>query len=252
MKLTTVVASVNNNPDYYRFIPKQIAFWRHFNIKFLAVFVGTAIPEELEAYKENIVVWSRNSELNSIFVGQMIRIYYPALLSLADDELAMITDMDMLPTNDRYYKSGLESFTTTDFIYYRNVDGNQIYMCYNAAHPTTWATVFGVKSEDDIEAALRSTYSNTYDGRPGATGWYTDQKLLYSALIQYPHLKILNRPIKRLEVGMYHSHMRNNHTDFIDQYDDFHAHRNYSANEPLIANAEAQLCKRATVLTSVC
>jgi len=27
MKLTTVIGSVNNNPKYYMFIPKQILFW---------------------------------------------------------------------------------------------------------------------------------------------------------------------------------------------------------------------------------
>lgn len=27
MRLTTVISSVNNNPDYYNFIPYQIYFW---------------------------------------------------------------------------------------------------------------------------------------------------------------------------------------------------------------------------------
>ena len=40
MKLTTVLASVNNNRDYYLFIPKQILFWEKFSIKFIAIFIG--------------------------------------------------------------------------------------------------------------------------------------------------------------------------------------------------------------------
>jgi hypothetical protein len=243
MKLTTVIASVNNNPAYYLFIPKQIAFWSHFNIKFLAIFVGSALPAELEAYKENIVLWSRTADINSVYIGQMIRIFYPALLTLPEDELVMITDMDMLPTNDQYYKSGLEAFTKQDFIYYRKIDGNQIYMCYNAAHPSTWGSIFNIKTEDDIEATLRSHYTSTYDGRPGAEGWCTDQVLLYSTLTKYPHLKVLNRPIKRLEVNIFQYHLRMNHTNFVGLYDDFHAHRNFSSNESLILNAEAQLLR---------
>ena len=35
MKLTTVLASTNNNPDYYMFIPKHILFWNKFDIKFI-------------------------------------------------------------------------------------------------------------------------------------------------------------------------------------------------------------------------
>ena len=33
--------------------------------------------------------------------------------------MVMITDMDMLPTNDKFYKDGLEHFTKKDFIYYK-------------------------------------------------------------------------------------------------------------------------------------
>lgn len=104
MKLTTVLASVNNNSDYYKFIPKQIKFWNHFNINFIAIFVNDIIPEELIQYKNNIILWDKNLCLNTSFVAQNIRIYYPALLKLPDDEMVMITDMDMLPTNDEYYK----------------------------------------------------------------------------------------------------------------------------------------------------
>ena len=45
--------------------------------------------------------------------------YYASLLKLPDDEMVMITDMDMLPTNDTYYTSGLEEYKKEDFIYYR-------------------------------------------------------------------------------------------------------------------------------------
>lgn len=34
-----------------------------------------------------------------------------------------------------------------------------------------------------------------YNGISDSNGWYTDQRLMYSHLINYPHLKILNRPI---------------------------------------------------------
>jgi hypothetical protein len=241
MKLTTVLASVNNNPAYYMFIPKQIVFWHHFYIKFIAIFVGPEIPAELMPYTDNIILWTKNSDINSAFLGQNIRIYYPALLSLPEDEAVMITDMDMLPTNDQYYTAGLESFTKDDFIYYRHVDGNQIYMCYNAAHPTTWSKIFNITSDEDIEAALSASYNKSYDGRPGLSGWFSDQELMYTRLISYPHLKVLNRPIKRLEIHMFNRHLAHNNSNFIKNYDDFHAHRNYFTNIPLIIHAEQQL-----------
>lgn len=55
-------------------------------------------------YKDNIVLWNRNQDVNSAFLGQNLRMFYPALLNLPDDEMVMMTDMDMLPTNFVYYK----------------------------------------------------------------------------------------------------------------------------------------------------
>ena len=240
MKLSTVFCAVNNNPSYYLFIPKQILFWKQFNIKFIAVFIGETIPEELTAYTENIILWAKNLDLNTAYVGQNIRIFYPALISLPDDELVMITDMDMLPMSDTYYTSGLENYCIDDFIYYRNVDGNQIYMCYNAAHPKTWSKVFDIKSEDDVEKALYDNYNRGYNGIPGSTGWYTDQEILYKYLINYPSLKVLNRPIRRLEMWNY-PHLLKNGSNFINQYDDAHFHRSYHNNLTYILDAESQL-----------
>lgn len=241
MKLTTVLGSVNNNKEYYLFIPKQIIFWKKFNIRFIAVFVGKSIPEELKPYRENIILWSKNTELHSAFVAQNLRIYYPALINLPEDELVMITDMDMLPANNTYYTSGLEEYKTEDFIYYRHIDGNQIYMCYNAAHPSTWSKVFNIKSEEDIEKTLNNTYDRSYNGIPGSLGWYSDQQLMYSALITYPGLKTLNRPLKRLEMWMYLQHLKNKNTNFIYNYDDMHFHRSFFNNLLFIADAEKQL-----------
>ncbi len=47
MKLTTVLGSVNGNPEYYKFIPYQIKFWKVLDINFYAVFIGEKLPDEL-------------------------------------------------------------------------------------------------------------------------------------------------------------------------------------------------------------
>lgn len=241
MKLTTVLGSVNLNPQYYMFIPEQIYFWNKFNIKFIGIIIGNKIPEELTDYTNNIILWNKNLNINSAFVAQNLRIYYPALLNLPYDEAVMITDMDMLPTNDKYYKDGIENFTHDDFIYYRNIDRNQIYMCYNAAHPDTWKKVFSINDENDIERIINDTYVNNYNGIPGSTGWFKDQEIMYEKLINYPNLKVLNRPIKRLEINMHKKHLKNNNENFINNYDDAHYHRSYYNNVDLINNAKSQI-----------
>ena len=241
MKLTNVIASVNNNPNYYLFIPKQIKFWKKFNIKFTAIFIGEKIPEEIIDFSNNIILWNKNLDINTSFVAQNIRIYYPALLNIPEDELLMITDMDMLPMSSNYYCDGLENYKTDDFIYYRHVDGNQIYMCYNSAHTSVWKKVFNINCDTDIINKINETYNQTYSGVPGSKGWFIDQEIMYSYLINYPHLKILNKPIKRLEVSIYQYHINKGDQNFIMYYDDAHFHRNYKNNEPYILDAEKQL-----------
>ena len=240
VKLTTVIASVNNNPEYYMFIPKQILFWRHWGIEFLAVFVGEKIPDILLPYKDNIILWNNNLDLNTIYVAQNLRMYYTALVDLPDDNVVMITDMDMLPTNITYYTKDLDTYGSNDFIYYRNIEGKQIYMCYNAAHPKIWGKLFNINNKNDIINKINEHYDN-YDGIPGSNGWFIDQEIMYKTLINYEHLKILNRPLKRLEVWNYYQH--DNNDNFIFNYDDVHFHRSYYKNESLILDAEKQLSR---------
>jgi len=167
--------------------------------------------------------------------------YYTALIDLPEDEMVMITDMDMLPMRKSYFTEGLEHFKFEDFIYYRNVDYNQIYMCYNAAHPKIWGKLFGIASQADVKNKISENYIVQYNGIPGSTGWFTDQLIMYQRLIHYEHLKVLNRPLKRLDVDVYEKHFNNGDENFIKDYDDAHFHRSYFKNEVYIFNAERQL-----------
>jgi len=243
MKLTTVVASVNNNSEYFLFIPKQITFWKKMKMNFIAVFVGDKIPDELKEYSDNIILWDNNNDLHSAYVAQNIRIYIPALLNLPPDEMCMITDMDMLPANSHFYTQGLENYDKDAFIYYRHIDfeNKQIYMCYNAAHPSTWAKVFNIYSTNDIKNRISENFQNSYSGKPGGLGWFIDQEIMFTHLINYPGLVVLNRDLCRLEVDQYNYNIENGIDNFIMKYDDIHFHRSYSKNEKIILDAERQL-----------
>jgi hypothetical protein len=245
MKLTTVLGSVNNNLNYYCFIPKQIKFWKKYNINFIAVFVGNKIPNELEPYANNILLWNKNLDIHGAFVGQNIRLYVPAILDLPDDELVMITDMDMLPLNNKYYTDGLEDFKHEDFIYYREIDepNKEIFMCYNAAHPKTWRKIFNINNISDIENKIYESYTSNYTGIPGKDAWATDQKILYKHAINYPHLKILKRPIKRLETNYIATMLMYRKQINFKDFDDVHFHRSFINNFKLIQYTENEFFK---------
>ena len=69
---------------------------------------------------------------------------------------------------------------------------------------------------------------------------------MYKKLIGYKYLKVLNRPLKRLEVDMYYNHLNNNDHNFILDYDDCHFHRDYFKNKFLILDAIKQLFFKET------
>lgn len=93
----------------------------------------------------------------------------------------------------------------------------------------------------DLNKLYNLLNNQTYTGVPGSKDWFIDQEIMYSYLINYPHLKILNKPIKRLEVSVYQYHINKGDQNFIMYYDDAHFHRNYKNNELYILDAEKQL-----------
>jgi hypothetical protein len=78
-------------------------------------------------------------------------------------------------------------------------------------------------------------------GIPGDTGWFIDQEIMYNKLINYQNLKILDRPIKRLEMEDFTNLVNSGETNFISNFDDSHFHCSYYDNINNILNAENQL-----------
>ena len=105
---------------------------------------------------------------------------YPAILDYKNG--VMITDMDILPMNRKYYTENIKNIENNKFVYMRNVLLNvkEIAMCYNVATPNIWSSIFNITSLQSIKERLITVYEqNQYDGMPGGTGWNLDQLHLY-------------------------------------------------------------------------
>ena len=66
---------------------------------------------------------------------------YPAILDYKNG--VMITDMDILPMNRKYYTENIKNIENNKFVYMRNVLLNvkEIAMCYNVATPNIWSSI---------------------------------------------------------------------------------------------------------------
>lgn len=190
MKLGTIVTATDANPLYSDFIPLFIRAWSHLlpeaDIRIL--YIAESLPESLLPYEKHIRVIPPIPGLHTAFQAQCIRLLYPR--EVTRDEGVLITDMDMLPLSRSYYVNSIRDAPEDAFVVYRDVClPSEISMCYNVAHPKTWADVFGSEA---TETLLKSWASNVaYDGLHGGSGWNTDQMVLVKSFDAWTGPKVV-------------------------------------------------------------
>jgi hypothetical protein len=173
MKIGTIVTATDLNPQYYEFVPNFVKAWKAVipEADVRIVLVADSIPEALMPWSAQLVLSKPIPGVLTAFHAQCIRLLYPR--EVARDEGVLITDMDMLPGNRKYYVESIRCVQNDGFVVYRDVCfPGEIAMCYNVAHPSTWASMFG---SEPTEAVLRSWCPADCDGTHGGVGWGTDQ-----------------------------------------------------------------------------
>jgi hypothetical protein len=183
MKLSCALVACNDNPHYLAFWPiVKKAWWDIVGIPCVMIYVAETIPDSLKAdpaviHFQPIQGWPTATQ------AQVIRLLYPALLKT--DGAVMLSDMDMIPMQSKFFHEGFASFQPDQFVSLRGIDEQerQIYMCYVGATPKTWSELFGIETVKDIRTTLESwAQRNPADGNHGGTGWCTDQQILYVAI----------------------------------------------------------------------
>ena len=188
MLLTDVLTSTNMNPDYYKFIPSFIKAWKKLfpNVNIHIIVIAEEIIEELQQYKQYLKLFKPIKDVETSFIAQNIRLFYPALINQAKGGI-IITDMDMIPMNTIYYTEPIKDISHDKFICYRPlscVGKDEMVICYNIAHQNIWSEIFNIKTEADIIEQINSIYKkDKYIGENANKHykpyWITDQLYLY-------------------------------------------------------------------------
>lgn len=177
MKIGTIVTATDTNPVYIDFIPGFIKAWSILvpEADIVIVLIADSLPQSLHPYSDHIVVYPPIAGIHTAFQAQCIRLLYPR--EITRDEGVLITDMDMFPMSRCYYVDSVQNIPNDHFVVYRDVClPDDIPMCYNVAHPSTWTNMFGSEPTDTL---LHRWYSGSdYDGEHGGKGWGTDQSVL--------------------------------------------------------------------------
>lgn len=190
MKIDCVLTATTLDLTYLSFVPLFIKAWKLVdnNIDIKIIILSDEIPEHLYEYSKYILLYRPDKSISFKFVSQYIRLLYPAILNYENGIL--ITDMDMLPLNSKYYMDPIKDIDDDNFVIYRgNVQprGNQYTMCYNVAKNTTWSEIFKINSISDIDKRLKEVYTecnyaNHTHMLNGSSkfGWEKDQTDLFS------------------------------------------------------------------------
>lgn len=188
MIIDNIITAVNLNKTYYDFIPIFIKSWKKLmpEIKVNIILISDHVPNDILEYKDNIILFNPIEEINTAFISQFIRILYPCLINSSNG--VIITDIDMIPMNTKYYINYIKKYNDNKFICYRNIliKYKQLPICYNVATPQTWKEIFKINTIDDIINRIKLEYKKIkYNGEHGGIGWSTDQKVLYQEVIKW-------------------------------------------------------------------
>ena len=209
LKLDCVLAAVNTNPKYLHFIPLFLKSWKKFypETEVKIILIADKIPEEYKQYRNNLILYqSPNPKISTAFISQFIRLLYPGLLDYENG--VMITDIDNIPLNNRFFKDNLQGLNTSQWVNLRDwTDKNQICMMWQIATPKLWREVFQINNVREIDAKIEEVNSKI-DYTDGSTdkNWFTDQFYLYDKVMawnqrtnKYLYLKDRDTGFKRLD-----------------------------------------------------
>ena len=136
MKIGKCLVSSDLNPLYLDFFPTGLRAWTEIlGIKVVLVLIADEIPINLQTFKDDIILFPPIAGVHSAFQAQCARLLIPQLTPVAADEAIIISDIDMVPMNNRYYTRSIRNVSNDKLVVYRsNVlrENREIAICYNA------------------------------------------------------------------------------------------------------------------------
>jgi hypothetical protein len=245
MKLDCVLTAVNENPLYLEFVPIFVMAWKKLypSVDVKIVLVADRIPQHLQALSQHFILFKPLPGVSTGFISQYVRLLYPALLGYQNG--IMITDMDMIPMNRKYYTSSVAGIPGDRFVSLRDVllhTHQEIAMCYCIAHNKIWGKVFQIYSLSDVVARLfQVSRGIQYENKHGGSGWTTDQRDLYDQVMiwhnktqRFVCLTDQQTGFRRLDRGEFEKIDRNLTSQIKSGvYTDYHCWRPYSKYQGL-------------------
>jgi hypothetical protein len=176
MELKYAVVSSDSNPEYLDFWPYVAKAWKRIGIEPVLLYIDKAPPSN-DAHQYGRVIYLESiPEWGIAQQAQCIRFWAAKIL----DAPFIISDIDMLPISEEYYKNGVVSIGdkglvsySSDIIKYRWYRTNPQYpMCYIAGDTQSFIGILDMNEDTHQEFLRRLIKMNLRSG--------TDQKFFYN------------------------------------------------------------------------
>ena len=182
MKITKCLVACDLNDVYLDFYHLVRKYWKNVvGIDTVLILIAYEIPYKMNEFRDEIILFKPVDDIHTAFQAQCIRILYPCLLK---NENIIISDMDLIPLNKKYYTENVKDFNDDSFIIYRDVisEHKQYPICFCLANSKIWKDIFNIKNEIDISDKLKLWY-NMYDkyqiSSAHSLSWACDQLQLF-------------------------------------------------------------------------
>jgi len=155
LRIDRAIIASNANPTYLEFWPLVAQAWNTLtSIKPTLILIA---DENVTVDTEigDVIRFDPIPGISTAMQSQVIRLLAPILF---EDDVCLITDIDMFPTSEAQLVRPLKTICNDNFVIYRfnaYPDQERIPMCYNAAKGSVFKDIFNINSIHDIPSKIK-------------------------------------------------------------------------------------------------
>jgi len=155
IKIDRAILSTNGNPLYANFWPLVAKAWKNMGIRPTLALIEDRENIQIDESLGDVIRFKPIEGVSPGWMSMVIRLLLPVYF---EDDVCIISDIDMLPLNKKYFMDDVAQYPEDSFVVYRDdvYKGiKRIPMCYNAAKGKIFKEIFKVHSVEDIPVIIK-------------------------------------------------------------------------------------------------
>ncbi len=172
LQLDRVILASDANPTYLQFWPLVARAWQQLiGVRPTLILIADE-DVKVDETVGDVIRLKPISGVPTATYAQCVRLLAPAYF---EDEVCIISDIDMLPLNRDYFFDSIQDIPDDSFVVYRDKaygpGSKRFPMCYNAGKGSVFKSIFRFNSVTHIPILIKAWVEK-------GLGWHTDEILL--------------------------------------------------------------------------